>query len=69
MQLWSSGGADPRRSTRTPVVVKIARAHHCAHRWANTPRLETTLENNDSVPSTTVYSVTAGIRKNTVRHQ
>ena len=41
------------------------RAHQCANR----PRFSNRLDPIESVPSTIVYTVMAGIRKKTVRHQ
>src|SRR5438067_1367665 len=59
----------PETSTRTPVVARISRDHVRAHQCAKYPRLSNRLEVIDSVPSTMVYRLMAGIRNRTVRHQ
>ena len=52
----------PATSTRTPVVRRIRRDQVRAHQCAKYPRFSKRLDPIDSVPSTIVYSVMAGIR-------
>ena len=64
-----SSRSRPTTSTCTPVVARISRDHVRAHQCAKRPLFSNRLDPIESVPSTIVYTVMAGIRKKTVRHQ
>src|SRR5216117_2703549 len=61
--------SSPSTVTRTPVVFRISHDHARAQRCAKYPLESKTLDTIEAGPSTIVYTVIAGMRKKTVRHQ